>query len=47
MQELAFEDIEIAEKFVEVASKLWPLWIRAEDTITVYAFVKKMFKGWT
>ncbi len=48
VQELAFEDIEIAEKFVEVASKLWPLWIRAEDTITVYAFariIEKMYKA--
>jgi HD superfamily phosphohydrolase len=34
--ELGFKTIKIAEKFVNGASKLWPLWIRSEDTIIMY-----------
>ena len=36
--ELGFISVDIAEKFVEGASELWPLWIRSEDTITMYFF---------
>lgn len=36
--ELGFKTKENAEKFINRASKLWPLWVRAEDTITMYFF---------
>lgn len=45
--ELGFKNIEIAEKFIDGASKLWPLWIRSEDTVTMYFFadiIKKMYE---
>ncbi len=45
--ELAFKDVEIADKFINGASQLWPLWINAEDTITMYFFadtIKKMYE---
>ena len=44
--ELGFNSIEIAEKFIDGASELWPLWVRSEDTITMYFFadiIKKMY----
>lgn len=44
--ELGFKTIECAEKFIDGASKLWPLWVRAEDTITMYFFadiIEKMY----
>lgn len=44
--ELGFKSIEMAEKFIDGASKLWPLWVRSEDTITMYFFadiIKKMY----
>ena len=44
--ELGFKTIESAEKFVDGASELWPLWVRAEDTITMYFFadiIEKMY----
>ena len=43
--ELGFKSTEIAEGFINGASKLWPLWISAEDTIAMYFFadiIKKM-----
>lgn len=43
--EIAFKSTKIAEKFIERSSKLWPLWISSEDTITMYFFaniLKKM-----
>ena len=43
--ELGFKSIKIAESFINGASKLWPLWISAEDTIVMYFFadiIKKM-----
>ena len=46
ISELGFKTIEIAEKFVDGASELWPLWVRAEDTITMYFFadiIEKMY----
>lgn len=45
VSELGFKTVEIAEKFIEGASKLWPIWISSEDTITMYFFgdiIKKM-----
>ena len=44
--EFGFKTIESAEKFVDGASELWPLWVRAEDTITMYFFadiIEKMY----
>ena len=44
--ELGFKTIECAEKFIDGASELWPLWVRAEDTITMYFFadiIEKMY----
>lgn len=44
--ELGFKSIEMAEKFIDGASKLWPLWVRSEDTVTMYFFadiIKKMY----
>ena len=35
IQELGFKNIEIAEKFIEGASKLWPKWISNEDKTTM------------
>lgn len=46
ISELGFNSVEIAEKFINGAKKLWPLWIRSEDTITMYFFadiIKKMY----
>lgn len=48
IQELGFNTINIAEKFINGASKLWPLWISGEDIITMYFFadiIKKMYDG--
>ena len=48
IEELGFKTKEIAEKFINGASKLWPLWVRAEDTITMYFFadvIKTMYDG--
>lgn len=45
--ELGFKSIEKAEKFVNGASELWYLWIRSEDTITMYFFadiIEKLYK---
>ena len=45
--ELGFKSINIAEKFVEGASQLWPLWVSSADTITMYFFaniIEKMYK---
>ena len=36
--ELGFKSVEKAEMFIDGASQLWPLWIRSEDTITMYFF---------
>lgn len=44
--ELGFKSVEIAEKFINGAKELWPLWIRSEDTITMYFIadlLKKMY----
>lgn len=44
--ELAFNSVQMAEKFIDGASTLWPLWVRAEDTITMYFFadiIEKMY----
>lgn len=35
IEELGFKDKHIAEKFIEGASKLWPLWISNEDKLTM------------
>lgn len=46
IQELGFKSIKTAEKFIDGASKLWPLWISTEDIITMYFFadiIKKMY----
>lgn len=46
ISELGFNRVEIAEKFINGASQLWPLWIRSEDTITMYFFadiIEKMY----
>lgn len=40
LPELGFKSVEIAEKFIDKASELWPLWIRSEDTVTMYFFAK-------
>lgn len=47
VKEIGFKSVQIAEKFVEGASKLWPLWISAEDTISMYFVadvIEKMHK---
>lgn len=44
--ELGFKSVSMAEKFIDGASRLWPLWVRSEDTITMYFFadiIKKMY----
>lgn len=38
IQELSFKSKDIAEKFITKASKLWPIWISAKDTVTMYFF---------
>lgn len=46
LPELGFNSVEIAEKFINGAKELWPLWISSEDTITMYFFadiIKKMY----
>ena len=35
IEELGFKDRNIAEKFIDGASKLWPLWISNEDKLTM------------
>lgn len=48
IEELGFQTIDMAEKFIDGASKLWPLWVSSEDTITMYFFadiIKKMYEG--
>lgn len=45
--ELGFKSIEMAEKFIDGACELWPLWISSEDVITMYFFadiIEKMYK---
>ena len=34
-KELGFKTIEVAEEYIEVTSKLWPIWISPEDRITM------------
>lgn len=44
--ELGFKSVPIAEEFINGASELWPIWVRSEDTITMYFFadiIKKMY----
>lgn len=44
--ELGFKSVICAEKFVNGASKLWPLWVSSIDTITMYFFadiIEKMY----
>lgn len=38
IQELGFKDKEIAEKFVERASKMWPIWMNSENKIVMQFF---------
>lgn len=38
IQELGFKSKEMAERFIEGAKELWPLWVSPEDTITIYGF---------
>ena len=38
--ELGFKSKEMAETFIEGAKELWPLWVRSEDTITIYGFAE-------
>lgn len=45
--ELGFKDLIIAEKFIQGASRLWPLWISNEDKLTMQFWadlVKKMIE---
>ena len=45
IQELGFKDKNIAEKFIDGASKLWPLWVSNEDKLAMQFLadtVKKM-----
>ena len=47
IQELGFKDKNIAEKFIDGASKLWPLWVSNEDKLVMQFLadiVKKMFE---
>lgn len=47
LDELSFKSVSMSEKFVNGASELWPLWVRSEDTITMYFFgdiIKKMYE---
>ena len=47
IKELGFKSVKMAEKFINGASKLWPLWISSKDTITMYFFadiIEKMYK---
>jgi len=44
--ELSFKSVEMAEKFINGAKELWPLWISSENMITMYFFadiIKKMY----
>lgn len=44
--ELGFSSLQMAERFIDGASSLWPLWVRSEDTITMYFFadiLEKMY----
>lgn len=46
VSELGFKTIATAENFINRACKLWPLWVRSEDVITMYFFadiLKKMY----
>lgn len=46
IDELGFKSVEMAEKFINGAKQLWPLWISKEDTVTMYFFadiIKKMY----
>ena len=38
IEELGFTNLNIAEEFIENASKLWPLWISKEDKLTMQFF---------
>lgn len=38
IDELGFNTLKIAEKFIDGASKLWPLWISNEDKLTMQFF---------
>lgn len=44
--ELGFKSTKMAEKFIEGAKDLWPLWVSSEDIITIYFFadiIKRMY----
>lgn len=46
ISELGFNSVEMAERFINGAKELWPLWISSEDTITMYFFadiIEKMY----
>ena len=46
IHELGFNSTEIAERFINGAKELWPLWVCSEDTITMYFIadiLKKMY----
>lgn len=46
IHELGFNSVEMAEMFINGAKELWPLWVRSEDTITMYFFadiIKNMY----
>ena len=46
VSELGFKTIATAENFINRACKLWPLWVRSEDIITMYFFadiLKKIY----
>lgn len=40
IEELGFNTIEIAEEFIDKASKLWLLFVRSEDIITMYFYAE-------
>ena len=46
ISELGFDTIKNADRFIEGASELWPLWVGSEDIVTMYFFadiIKKMY----
>lgn len=48
ISELGFKTLSIAEEFINGSSMLWPLWVSAEDTLTMYFFaeiLKKLIKN--
>ena len=42
--ELGFSSVEFADRFIDGASELWPMWICSEDMISMYFFAETLKK---